>query len=150
MRAALTGRSVHHRLRHRPLLRPVRHLRRTSNYRPFPNAQASRIFLRDLAEHADTLRRVFEEPLDLDPSRHSMKSRGRCAHLAALAKKLEDDGNNQELVAQFLMRCLFTLFAEDVACCRRHLHQGAEGAMLPHPAAFPGGCVSLAHDERGR
>jgi len=45
----------------------------TSNYRPFPNAQASRIFLRDLAEHADTLRRVFEEPLDLDPSRHSMK-----------------------------------------------------------------------------
>jgi len=117
----------------------------TSNYRPFPNAQASRIFLRDLAEHADTLRRVFEEPLDLDPSRHSMKvTREVAAHLAALAKKLEDDGNNQELVAQFLMRCLFTLFAEDVGLLPEGIFTKAlKEQWLPHPAAFPGGVASL-------
>jgi hypothetical protein len=117
----------------------------TSNYRPFPNAQASRIFLRDLTKHADTLRRVFEEPLDLDPSRHSMKvTREVAAHLAALAKKLEDDGNNQELVAQFLMRCLFTMFAEDVGLLPEGIFTKAlKEQWLPNPTAFPGGVASL-------
>ncbi|MGO9664573.1 MAG: class I SAM-dependent DNA methyltransferase [Polyangia bacterium] len=117
----------------------------TSNYRPFPNAQASRIFLRDLTEHAGTLRRVFEEPLALDPSKHSMKvTREVAAHLAALAKKLEDDGNNQELVAQFLMRCLFTMFAEDVGLLPEGIFTKAlKEQWLPHPTAFPGGVASL-------
>jgi hypothetical protein len=36
------------------------------------------------------------------------------AQLAAVAKTLEGAGHDPELVAQFLTRCLFTMFAEDV------------------------------------
>jgi hypothetical protein len=117
----------------------------TWNYRPFPNAQTSRIFLRDLAEQADTLRRIFEEPLALDPSRHAAKiTREVAAHIASLAKKLEDDGHSQELVAQFLMRCLFTMFAEDVGLLPEGLFTKAlKDLWLPHPASFPGGVESL-------
>jgi len=117
----------------------------TWNYRPFPNAQASRIFLRDLAGRADTLRRVFEEPLALDPSRQSMKvTREVAAHLAALARKLDEDGHDQELVAQFLMRCLFTMFAEDVGLLPEGIFTKAlKEQWLPNPAAFPGGVASL-------
>jgi hypothetical protein len=117
----------------------------TGNYRAFPNAQTNRIFLRDLAKHADTLRRVFEEPLALDPSKHSAKiTREVAAHLAALAKKLEDDGLDQELIAQFLMRCLFTMFAEDVGLLPEGLFTRAlKELWLPHPASFPGGVEDL-------
>ena len=104
----------------------------TWNYRPFPNAQAGRLFLRDLAEHAGhpppRIRRAAG-PRSVE-ARGAKVTREVAAHLAELAKKLEDDGNNQELVAQFLMRCLFTMFAEDVGLLpEAHLHQGAEGAM---------------------
>jgi hypothetical protein len=117
----------------------------TGNYRAFPNAQTNRLFLRDLAKHADTLRRVFEEPLALDPSKHSAKiTREVAAHLAALAKKLEDDGLDQELIAQFLMRCLFTMFAEDVGLLPEGLFTRAlKELWLPHPASFPGGVEDL-------
>jgi hypothetical protein len=117
----------------------------TWNYRPFPTAQTSRIYLRDLAEHADTLRRIFEEPLALDPSKQSAKvTREVAAHIASLAKKLEDDGQDQELVAQFLMRCLFTMFAEDVGLLPEELFTKAlKDLWLPHPASFPGGIESL-------
>ncbi|HJX53600.1 MAG TPA: DNA methyltransferase, partial [Polyangia bacterium] len=117
----------------------------TWNYRPFPTAQTNRLFLRDLAKHTDTLRRVYQEPLALDPSKHSAKiTREVAAHLAALAKKLEDDGLDQELIAQFLMRCLFTMFAEDVGLLPEGLFTRAlKELWLPHPASFPGGVEDL-------
>ncbi|MDR0826348.1 MAG: DNA methylase [Desulfovibrio sp.] len=37
------------------------------------------------------------------------------AHLAELARLLEADGHSPEKVSQFLMRCIFTMFAEDVS-----------------------------------
>ena len=78
----------------------------SGNYHPFPNAQNNRLFLRDLGKHRDTLRALFANPLDLDPSKHAARvTREVADHLAKLAKKLEDDGNDQALVAQFLMRC---------------------------------------------
>ena len=36
------------------------------------------------------------------------------AKLAALAKSLEESGQDPKIAAEFLMRCLFTMFAEDV------------------------------------
>lgn len=87
----------------------------SGDYQAFPNAQKNRIFLRELNSHRDTLRAIFESPLDLDPSKHAARvTREVAGHIAALAKRLEDDGHDQTLVAQFLMRCLFTMFAEDV------------------------------------
>ena len=34
------------------------------------------------------------------------------AHIAELAQELEEAGHGSEIVAAFLMRCLFTMFAE--------------------------------------
>ncbi|MEQ8847505.1 DNA methyltransferase [Botrimarina sp.] len=86
-------------------------------YTPFPDARSHRIKLTDLAQEEvrDTLRRVWTDPLSLDPSRRSAKvTRDIAGALAKLAKALEQAGHQPDQVAQFLMRCLFTMFAEDI------------------------------------
>src|SRR5690606_2667602 len=53
--------------------------------------------------------------LGLDPSRISARvTRDIADRLATLAKSLEAAGHSAQLVASFLMRTLFTMFAEDV------------------------------------
>ncbi|MCY2996001.1 MAG: class I SAM-dependent DNA methyltransferase [Planctomycetota bacterium] len=94
------------------------------NYIPFPDPQNYRLRLSDLAK-ADVrqmLRTIWTEPHALDPTRRSAKvTQYLAGQLAKLAKSLElrKDASGQpihtpERVAQFLMRCLFTMFAEDV------------------------------------
>ena len=86
-------------------------------YVPYPNPQNYRIFLEDLdqEEHQETLRAIWENPLSLDPARRSAKVTKEIADkLAQLAKSLEADSHSAENVASFLMRVLFTMFAEDV------------------------------------
>jgi hypothetical protein len=84
-------------------------------YRPFPNAQKHRRFVADLAVHAADLRTLFLDPLSLDPARAGIKvTREIAEDLAQIAKLLEGKGHAPTLVAKFLMRCLFTMFAEDV------------------------------------
>ncbi|QDV72486.1 class I SAM-dependent DNA methyltransferase [Botrimarina mediterranea] len=96
-------------------------------YVPFPDARSHRIQLADLAdpkrgpELLDTLRHVWTDPDALDPSRRSAKvTRDIAASLAKLARALEADGHPAEDVAHFLMRCLFTMFAEDVGLLREN------------------------------
>jgi hypothetical protein len=86
-------------------------------YTPFPDPRGYRIALADLADAKvrERLRRVWTDPLSLDPARASARvTREIAAKLAELAKSLERDGHRAEHAAQFLMRCLFTMFAEDV------------------------------------
>ena len=86
-------------------------------YTPFPDPRSHRIALHDLRDDTlrDRLRRVWTDPLALDPSRESARvTRAIAEQLAELAKRLEAAGHGAEAVAQFLMRCLFTMFAEDV------------------------------------
>jgi hypothetical protein len=86
-------------------------------YIPFPDAREFRIPLGDLAREdvRERLRLIWTEPLALDPSRRSAKvTREVAARLARLAKSLEDAGHQPERVASFLMRAIFTMFAEDV------------------------------------
>jgi hypothetical protein len=86
-------------------------------YTPFPDPRSHRIALADLRDEAlrDRLRRVWTDPLALDPSRESARvTRAIASQLAELAKSLEAAGHDAQAVAQFLMRCLFTMFAEDV------------------------------------
>ncbi len=86
------------------------------NYIPFPDPRTYRIRLDDLtdANVRQLLRQVWDDPMSLDPSRHSAKvTRRIAARLAELAKSLEHDAD-PETVAHFLMRCIFTMFAEDV------------------------------------
>jgi hypothetical protein len=88
-----------------------------ATYTPFPDPRSHRIALADLrkAEVQDRLRRLWTDPLSLDPSRESARvTREIADRLARLARSLEQAGHAPELVAQFLMRCLFTMFAEDV------------------------------------
>ena len=115
------------------------------SYRPFPNAQASRMFLKDLETHAEVLRKVFTEPMSLDPSRYAAKvTREVAAHLAELAKTLEVEKHDPKIVAGFLMRCLFTMFAEDVGLLPAGIFTKAiEEFWIPSPASFPIGIRSL-------
>jgi hypothetical protein len=86
-------------------------------YRPYPDSVSYRIFLKDLArgDCRERLRLVWSDPLSLDPSRHSAKvTRELALRLADLAKSLEFSGHQPQRVGEFLMRCLFTFFAEDI------------------------------------
>jgi hypothetical protein len=88
-----------------------------ATYTPFPDPRSHRIGLGDLRDpHVrDRLRRVWTDPLSLDPGRESARvTRDIAERLATLARSLEQSGHAPEAVAQFLMRCLFTMFAEDV------------------------------------
>ena len=91
--------------------------RQGKTYVPFPDPQAYRIALADLhkEEIQQRLRLLFTNPLELDPSKRAAKvTRELAERLAKLASLLEASGHTPEKVAGFLMRCLFTMFAEDV------------------------------------
>ena len=85
-------------------------------YIPFPDPQNYRIPLDDLRvpEVRALLVAVWTDPMSLDPARRSARvTRAIAAQLAELARSLEDQ-HAPDAVAHFLMRCLFTMFAEDV------------------------------------
>ncbi|TDN36783.1 class I SAM-dependent DNA methyltransferase [Hymenobacter sp. UV11] len=87
------------------------------SYVPFPDSQKFRVLLPALAD-ADVrarLRLLFTDPQQLDPARLAAQVTRRLAgYLAGLSTQLEKVGHAPDVVAQFLMRCLFTMFAEDV------------------------------------
>ena len=87
------------------------------NYLHFPHPQAFRIRLYDLRrpEIRERLRLVWTDPLALDPARYSAAVTCEISDLLAkLAKSLEQAGQAPRGVADFLCRCLFCMFAEDV------------------------------------
>ncbi|SPH20744.1 hypothetical protein ASD8599_01485 [Ascidiaceihabitans donghaensis] len=86
-------------------------------YNQFPDGNRYRIHLEDLREKEtrDLLRTIWTDPKSLDPSLQSSKvTREIATHLAELGKSFEGQGHDSEKVARFLMRCLFSMFAEDV------------------------------------
>lgn len=85
-------------------------------YMPFPDPTSYRIRFRDLhqKEVLDLLRAVWVDPISLDPTRRSARvTRDIADRLAKLARSLEGQ-HPADVVGAFLMRCLFTMFAEDV------------------------------------
>lgn len=88
-----------------------------ATYVPYPDPRSHRLRLEDLRREdiRERLTRVWAEPLSLDPTRWSARvTREIAKRLAQLAMSLEKAGHHSETVAAFLMRCLFTMFAEDV------------------------------------
>ena len=77
-----------------------------------------RIALGSLQERADDialLQDVFARPQTRDPrGKAQLVTKEIASRLARLAAALEDRGLDQERVARFLMRCVFSCFAEDV------------------------------------
>lgn len=85
-------------------------------YSQFPDRKGFRIFLEDLRkpEVRARLAAIWTDPLSLDPAKESARvTREIAARLAAVSKALEAS-HPAEAVAHFLMRCIFTMFAEDV------------------------------------
>lgn len=87
------------------------------NYTQFQDGSRFRITLKDLRQESvrETLRLVWTDPHALDPAKKTAKVTRKIAdQLAALGKSFEEQGHKSDIVARFLMRCLFTMFAEDV------------------------------------
>jgi hypothetical protein len=85
-------------------------------YAQFPDRARYRIMLEDLADEEvrDRLRAIWTNPKSLDPAIQSAKVTREIADLLAkVSKRLEARGYDAEKVSGFLMRVLFTMFAED-------------------------------------
>jgi hypothetical protein len=85
-------------------------------YRQFPGRQGFRILIDDLRKPdiVERLRLVWNDPRALDPTAKSARvTREIARRLAAVSRALEAQKADPEQVAMFLMRCLFTMFAED-------------------------------------
>ncbi|SFQ31743.1 type IIL restriction-modification enzyme MmeI [Hymenobacter arizonensis] len=85
-------------------------------YQPFPDQPRFRLPLAALADEAtrQLLRQIWTEPRALDPSRRAARvTRELAGRLARLSAQLERAGHHTDAVAQFLVRCLFTMFSED-------------------------------------
>jgi len=86
-------------------------------YLAYPDPRTFRIRLTDLADESvrDRLRRVWLDPHSLDPAKISAAVTREIADLlATLAASLERSGHPPKLVGEFLTRCLFCMFSEDV------------------------------------
>lgn len=87
------------------------------NYAQFPDRLGYRVYLEDLRKPAirARLHQIWTDPHALDPAKHAARvTRLIAARLAAVSKALEQAKYPADDVAMFLMRCLFTMFAEDV------------------------------------
>ena len=86
------------------------------NYDHFPDRHGYRLSMDDLLDPdvQHRLAAIWMDPQSLDPTRKSAEvTRDIAARLAKIAKRLEKRYEPAE-IAEFLMRCLFTMFAEDV------------------------------------
>jgi hypothetical protein len=87
------------------------------NYTQFPDRQSFRVYLEDLRKEdvQERLKAIWDAPQSLDPTRKAAKAtRDIAERLAQVSKALEAKKYPPEQVAQFLMRCLFTMFAASV------------------------------------
>lgn len=103
-------------------------------YTQYPDGNRFRIAMDDLRDEKtrERLRLIWTDPHTLDPARISAQvTREVADRLAALGRSFEGQGHESEAVARFLMRALFTMFAEDVE-------------LIPH-----GGFTRLLHSLRG-
>jgi len=85
-------------------------------YSHFPDRKGFRVRLEDLRnpDIVARLKAIWTDPQSLDPTRESARvTRQIAERLAAVSRRLELKHPPEE-VAHFLMRCIFTMFAEDV------------------------------------
>jgi hypothetical protein len=115
------------------------------NYAHFPDRQTYRIAMDDLRDTKvqSRLRAIWTEPQSLDPTRISAEvTRDIAERLAKIAKRLEGKHDPKD-VAEFLMRCLFTMFAEDVRLIPEKGFHKLLGQMKDTPEHFAVALESL-------
>jgi hypothetical protein len=109
-------------------------------YNQFPDRKGFRIYMDDLRrpEVRAELARIWTDPHSLDPTKTSARvTREIAKRLAEVSKALEARGCNAEHVAHFLMRCLFTMFAEDTDLLPRDSFRALLEKSVDDPSHFP-------------
>lgn len=109
------------------------------NYTQFPDRQGFRIYLEDLRrpDIRERLKAIWDEPQTLDPTQTSARvTRDIAKRLAQVSQALEKKDYPAEDVAMFLMRCLFTMFAEDVGLLPEKSFKALLEECESNPAAF--------------
>ena len=117
------------------------------NYRQFPDRTGYRIFLEELQDPAvrERLRAIWSDPLSLDPARRAaLVTRDIAERLAVVSRLVEARGYQPAAVAHFLMRCLFTMFAQSERV--RLLDPGAFTAFLDDARDDPGSFTALLEE----
>ena len=77
------------------------------------------------------------DPFSLDPAKVSAEvTREIAGYLAMLATSLEKSGHTPRLVAEFLTRCLFCMFAEDVGLLPKDSFRGLLESLRGSPQGF--------------
>jgi hypothetical protein len=105
-------------------------------YAQFPDRARYRIMLEDLAddEVCDRLRAIWTDPKSLDPTARAARvTRDIADLLATVARRIEKRGFNAEATSGFLMRVLFTMFAEDSGL----IPEGSFTTLLRNQRAHP-------------
>ena len=105
-------------------------------YAQFPDRARYRIMLEDLRheEVRDRLRAIWTAPKSLDPAARAARvTRDIADLLATVAKRIEKRGYNAETTSGFLMRVLFTMFAEDSGL----IPHGSFTTLLKNQRAHP-------------
>ena len=108
------------------------------NYAHFPDRRSYRIHLDELREPPVQARlsAIWRDPLSLDPAKISAEvTRDIAERLANIAKRLEGKHDPRD-VAEFLMRCLFTMFAEDVELLPKQSFENLLEQLKPKPESF--------------
>jgi hypothetical protein len=109
------------------------------NYTQFPDRQTFRIYLEDLRidDVRERLRKIWLDPETLDPAQTSAKvTRDIAKRLAQVSLALEKKNYPAQDVAMFLMRCLFTMFAEDVGLLPEKSFKDVLEECEKNPEAF--------------
>ncbi len=108
-------------------------------YNHFPDPRNFRIRLADLRDEKvrARLRAIWLDPLSLDPAKVSAAvTREIAGYLALLAASLEKAGHAPKLTAEFLTRCLFCMFAEDVGLLPKDGFRKLLEGLLDSPEGF--------------
>ena len=109
--------------------------------------------LHERPEDIELLQDIWTRPEARDPrAKANAVTREIATKLAKLAASLEERGYTNERVAKFLMRCVFTMFAEDVDLLPDEPFKGAVALGLEDPADFSSATEELwaAMDEGRR
>ena len=100
--------------------------------------------LHDRPDDIRLLRDIWEFPKIRDPRERAQRvTKAIAEKLALLAASLESRGLGQERVSRFLMRCVFTMFAEDVRLLPDEPFLKLIDAAMKEPDEFIPGVVEL-------
>ena len=115
------------------------------NYVQFPDRASYSIPLDSLNDQTirHRLRAIWDNPHTLDPTLRSAEvTRDIAERLARITRSLEGKNDPKE-VSEFLMRCLFTMFAEDVGLLPERAFEELLGRMVETPQHFVPALESL-------